>query len=171
MRGYLSLLAFQLRTSFALALQYRVDFVLEGFIEVFWTVTALVPLFVIYDVREAVAGWSFGEALMVTGSFTLLQAVLEGVISPCMTLVVEQIRKGTFDFVLLKPKDSQFLVSTARVMPWRAVNVVTAGVLFAVGFAGPLRCSIWPSRPRCSSPGSRSSIRCGWSPPASPSGS
>jgi ABC-2 type transport system permease protein len=26
-------------------------------------------------------------------------------------------------------------VSTARVMPWRAVNVVTAGVLFAVGFA------------------------------------
>jgi len=135
MRGYLSLLAFQLRTSFALALQYRVDFVLEGFIEVFWTVTALVPLFVIYDVREAVAGWSFGEALMVTGCFTLLQAVLEGVISPCMTLVVEQIRKGTFDFVLLKPKDSQFLVSTARVMPWRAVNVVTAGVLFAVGFA------------------------------------
>jgi ABC-2 type transport system permease protein len=35
---------------------------------------------------------------------------------------------------LLKPKDPQFLVSTARAMPWRAVNLVTAGALFAYGF-------------------------------------
>lgn len=143
MRGYLALLAFQLRTSFALALQYRLDFVLEGFVEVFWTVTALVPLFVIYDARETVAGWNFGESLMVVGCFTLLQAVLEGVISPCMTLVVEQIRKGTFDFVLLKPRDAQFLVSTARVQPWRAVNLVTAAVLFVVGFAELGRTPSW----------------------------
>src|SRR6185295_1040845 len=46
----------------------------------------------------------------------------------------EQIRKGTFDFVLLKPKDAQFLVSTARVMPWRAVNLATAAGVFAYGF-------------------------------------
>jgi ABC-2 type transport system permease protein len=73
--------------------------------------------------------------LLVTAFFTLLQAVLEGAINPSMTLVVEQIRKGTFDFVLLKPKDAQFLVTTARVLPWRALNVVTAVVLVAVGFS------------------------------------
>ena len=135
MRDYASLLWLQLRTSLALAMQYRADFVTDGLIEIFWTVTAIVPLFVVYGQRPTVAGWSFGEALMVTGFFTLLQAVLEGAINPGMALVVEQIRKGTFDFVLLKPKDAQFLVSTARVLPWRAANVLTAGALFAYGFS------------------------------------
>jgi len=133
-RSYAQLLWLQLRTSLALAMQYRTDFVTDGFVEVFWMITALVPLFVVYDARASVAGWSFGEALMVTGFFTLLQGVLEGAINPSMTLVVEQIRKGTFDFVLLKPKDTQFLVSTARVLPWRAVNLLTAAALFAYGF-------------------------------------
>jgi ABC-2 type transport system permease protein len=107
----------------------------DGFVEVFWMITALVPMFVVFGARPNVAGWTFGEALMVTGFFTLLQGVLEGAINPSMTLVVEQIRKGTFDFVLLKPKDAQFLVSTARVLPWRAVNLATATGVFAYGFA------------------------------------
>src|SRR5512139_3203612 len=134
MRAYARVLWLQVRTSMALALQYRADFVTDGLVEIFWTVTAMVPLFVAYGLRADIAGWSFGEALMVTGFFTLLQGVLEGIVSPSVALVVEQIRKGTFDFVLLKPLDAQFLVSTARFYPWRAVNVVVALVLFAVGF-------------------------------------
>jgi ABC-2 type transport system permease protein len=47
---------------------------------------------------------------------------------------VEHIRKGTLDFVLVKPADAQFLVSTARFLPWRAVNVVTSLLIFAWGF-------------------------------------
>ncbi len=141
MGTYRRVLGIQLRTSLALALQYRLDFVTEGFVEVFWTITAIVPLFVVFGGRPEVAGWSFGEAMMVTGFFTLLQAVLEGAINPSMALVVDQIRKGTFDFVLLKPMDAQFLVSTARVLPWRALNVLTALALFAYGFH---RLGRWP---------------------------
>ena len=55
-----------------------------------------------------------------------MQGILEGAINPSLTSVVEHIRKGTLDFVLLKPADAQFLVSTARFHPWRAINVVTA---------------------------------------------
>lgn len=134
MRAYITLLSMQLRTSFALALQYRLDFVTDGLVEIFWTSTTLVPLFVLFGQRSSVAGWTYGDMLMVVGFFTLLQAVLEGAINPSMALVVEQIRQGTFDFVLLKPKDTQFLVVTARVLPWRGVNVLTALALFAYGF-------------------------------------
>jgi ABC-2 type transport system permease protein len=133
-RGYAAILAIQLRTSMQIALQYRTDFVTEGLVEVFWMITSIVPLFVVWGVRPTIAGWTFGEALMVTGFFTLLQSVLEGAINPSMALVVEQIRKGTFDFVLLKPKDAQFLVSTARVLPWRALNVLTSIAIFVYGF-------------------------------------
>jgi ABC-2 type transport system permease protein len=131
---YARLLLVQVRASGLLMLQYRFDFFTEGLIEVLWTSTALVPLFVVFRGREAVAGWSFGEALLVVGWFTLLSGILEGAINPSLTSVVDHIRKGTLDFVLLKPADAQFLVSTARFQPWKATNVVTAAVIFAYAF-------------------------------------
>ena len=44
--------------------------------------------------------------------------------APSLGNVVEHIRKGTLDFVLLKPADAQFLVSTSRFEFFRFVNVV-----------------------------------------------
>jgi ABC-2 type transport system permease protein len=131
---YLRLFGIQLRASVLLALQYRWEFLIDGVISLFFTVTALVPLFVVFADRPTVAGWSFGEALVVTGWFTLLQGVLEGAINPSLTTVVDHIRKGTLDFVLLKPADAQFLVSTARFLPWRAINAVSALAIFAYAF-------------------------------------
>jgi ABC-2 type transport system permease protein len=64
----------------------------------------------------------------------MLQAILEGAINPSLTTVVEHIRKGTLDFVLLKPADAQFLVSTAKFQPWRATNVLTATAIFVYAF-------------------------------------
>ncbi len=134
MPRYVRLLAVQLRASLLALLQYRFDFLVEGLLEIFWAVTALVPLFIVFGEREAVAGWSFAEALLVVGWFTLLQAILEGAINPSLASVVEHIRKGTLDFVLLKPADAQFLVSTARLQPWRATNVLTAALIFGYAF-------------------------------------
>ena len=133
MRRYARLLAVQVRMSALLALQYRYDFLIEGAISVFWTVTALVPLFVVFQRGASIAGWSFGEALVVSGCFTLLQGALEGAINPSLTTVVDHIRKGTLDFVLLKPADAQFLVSTSRFLPWRATNVLTGLALIVYG--------------------------------------
>lgn len=131
---YVRLLGIQLRTSLVLSLQYRADFLLDAFIEVFWMATAIIPLLVVFHVREVIAGWNLGEALMVMGWFTFLQGVLEGAINPSLVIVVEHIRKGTLDFVLVKPADAQFLVSTARFLPWRSVNMVAALGVFAWGF-------------------------------------
>jgi ABC-2 type transport system permease protein len=131
---YWRLFQVQVRSSVLLGLQYRADFVLDGIVSLFWTLTALVPLFAVFRLRGTVAGWSFAEALLVTGWFTLLEAILEGAINPSLTAVVEHIRKGTLDFVLLKPADAQFLVSTARFEPWRSTNVATALILWVVGF-------------------------------------
>lgn len=134
MLRYFRLLGVQLRASALVALQYRSDFVVDGLIEAFWIVTALIPLQAVFKLTQSLAGWSFGEALMVIGWFTLLQAILEGAINPSLTAVVDHIRKGTLDFVLLKPADAQFLVSTAKFQPWRSLNVFTAVAIFAYSF-------------------------------------
>ncbi len=134
LRRYAKLLAVQVRASTLLAAQYRSDFLLDGFISLFWMATALLPLFVVFQGRQSVAGWSFGEALLVTGWFILLQGVLQGAINPGLQMVVEHIRKGTLDFVLLKPADAQFLVSTSKFQIWRVSNLITALAVFAYAF-------------------------------------
>ena len=102
----------------------------------------VVPLFVVYgaaahrhprvDLRRGAAG----DRLV----HRCLQGVLDGAINPGLQAVVDHIRKGTLDFVLLKPADAQFLVSTARFQLWRVVSLVNAG--------GRLRLRLPRDRPR-----------------------
>ncbi len=126
MRRYLRLFAVQLRASIELALQYRVDFFVGGAMALFWLFWNLVPMVVVWGRRPTIAGWGFWEALLVVAWFTLLRGVLEGAVQPSLVQVVEHIRKGTLDFVLIKPADAQFLVSTARFEPWRGLDSLGA---------------------------------------------
>src|SRR5512145_2892279 len=115
-------------------MQYRVEFLVGGVLALFWTSWSIVPIVVVFQGRGAVAGWSFEEALVVVGWFTLMKGVLEGGVNPSLSAVVEAIRKGTLDFVLLKPADAQFLVSTTRFAPWRAADVLGGLALFGIAF-------------------------------------
>jgi ABC-2 type transport system permease protein len=131
---YGRLFGVQVRMSAVTAMQYRADFLVRGFVTLLWMSVTLLPIVVVFGARKQVAGWSFPETLVVVGWFALVRAVLEGGVSPSLTAVVEHVRKGTLDFVLMKPADAQFLVSTARFAVWRAVNTVTALAIFAWGF-------------------------------------
>jgi ABC-2 type transport system permease protein len=113
-------------------MQYRLDFALDAVMSLFWTGTALVPLLVLFGQRTQIAGWSWPEALVVVAWFTCLKGVLDGAIRPALGNVVESIRKGTLDFILLKPADAQFLVSTARFDLFRFINVVGGLAILAV---------------------------------------
>jgi ABC-2 type transport system permease protein len=134
MLRYLRLLGIQLRTSLLLAMQYRLEFFLDGVMSVFWTASALVPLLVLFGARTSVAGWTWPEALLVVAAFTTLKGVLDGAIQPSLGNVVEHVRKGTLDFLLLKPVDAQFMVSTSRFEPWRGSDMWLGLLLFAWGF-------------------------------------
>lgn len=134
LRRHLAVLRALFASTVAGSLQYRLDFVLDGVVEVLGAASALVPLVVVFGDRRAVAGWGFGEALVVSAYFTFLKGVIEGLISPSLMAIVEHVRKGTLDFVLIKPVDAQFLVSFSKVSPWRAINVVTALAMLTVAF-------------------------------------
>jgi ABC-2 type transport system permease protein len=138
---YGRLLAVQARVSAVTAMQYRGDFLVRGFVTCLWLSVTLLPLFVVFGARTAVAGWSFPEALVVVGWFALVRAILEGGVSPSLNAVVEHVRRGTLDFVLLKPADAQFLVSTAKFEPWRVIDIAGALGIFGYAFA---KLGHWP---------------------------
>ncbi len=142
MLRYLRLLSTQLRISFAMAAVYRWDFLVSGTLAILWTLMGLVPLYVAFRATSSIGGWTYESALVVVGWFTLLKGLLDGAVNPSLTAVVDQIRTGTLDFVLIKPADAQFLVSTARFEPWKIIDVVAALGIEAWAFIALGR---WPA--------------------------
>lgn len=131
---YATLFWIQLRASLQTAMQYRVNFIIDGMMSLFWMMWTLIPLWAVFRGRDSVAGWSFPEALIVAGWFTILQGVLNGAINPSLVETTDRIRTGTLDFVLVKPADGQFLISTAKFAPWKVVNVISGAVMVVIAF-------------------------------------
>ncbi len=119
------------KTSIVTQMQYRGDFLLQLVMSVFWAAWALVPVLIVYRLRPEIGHLKEGEAMLVMAAFLIAKSVLEGIISPNMQGLVELIRRGTFDFILLKPADSQLLVSVARVVPSKLVDG-GAGIALAI---------------------------------------
>jgi ABC-2 type transport system permease protein len=47
----------------------------------------------------------------------------------------QSIRDGTFDYVLIQPVNSQFLVTFSRIIVWRAWELLLAAILIVVGIS------------------------------------
>ena len=134
MTRYLRLLAIQLRISVAAAMAYRANFILEGLMTVVWMALTLLPLIVLFDGRTSVAGWDAPSAMVVIAYFMAIRAILEGVVSPSLVSLVEKIRSGSFDYVLLKPVDAQAMVTASQFEPWKIFDLIGALALVVYAF-------------------------------------
>jgi ABC-2 type transport system permease protein len=137
MTRYLRLLALQLRISVASAMAYRANFLIEGVMSLVWLGITLIPLIIVFDGRDTVATWTRPEAMIVMAYFVGVRAVLEGLITPSLVDLVEKIRSGSFDYVLLKPVDAQAMVSASRYEPWKVFDL--AGAIAIASYAFVLR--------------------------------
>ena len=89
------------------------------------------PLLVVFHTRPWVAGVSFEFSLYVMGFFLLAQSLLDGWIQPSLLTLIDHIRKGSLDYVLLRPVDAQWFVSTSRIVPVRFFNLLTGSGVIA----------------------------------------
>jgi ABC-2 type transport system permease protein len=67
------------------------------------------------------------------GWFTVLTGLSRMLLEPNLSRIVEHVQKGTLDFVLLKPVDAQFWLSTRRLSPWGATDVAFGAALVIYG--------------------------------------
>jgi ABC-2 type transport system permease protein len=134
MTRYLQLVGIQLRVSAAAAMQYRANFIIQGLMTLGYIALTLLPLGVLFGGRSSVAGWDLPSALVVMAYFIGVHAVVEGIVSPSLVDLVERIRNGAFDYVLLKPVDAQFMVSASRYEPWKIIDLLGAIGLVVYSF-------------------------------------
>jgi len=78
-----------------------------------WVCFYLLIILVIFSRTDNIAGWSNKTIYVLMGSVFLMSSIFGAF---CMSLmeVPEQVRKGTLDFVITKPVDTQFWVSFRR---------------------------------------------------------
>jgi ABC-2 type transport system permease protein len=105
-------------TSLQAELEYRMNFVLAALSSLGHLVGNWFALGLFYQGGASLGGWRFEAALLVLGLFTTLQGLIRTWLTPNLTRLVEHVRTGTLDFVLLKPLDSQLWLSARRLSPW-----------------------------------------------------
>jgi ABC-2 type transport system permease protein len=121
---YLRLLSVFFRTSVQTDMEYRADFFTRIIASLLGLITTIGGLSIAYGYTSNIKGWTFAEALTLLSVYYLMDGLIEMFIAPNMRQVMQQVRDGTLDFVLLKPISSQFLASFRQINVWRIVNVL-----------------------------------------------
>jgi ABC-2 type transport system permease protein len=121
-------------TALAAELEYRINFAIAALTSFGNFLGSLFGLFLFYQGGYTFQGWSWEEALVVLGGFTVLSGFGTTFLAPNLNQIVRHVEQGTLDFVLLKPISSQFWLSTRSVSPWGLPDLGFG--LFLVGYAG-----------------------------------
>lgn len=124
-------------------LQYRANFWLQLLQSAIQLGTGLAVLGLVFSQTPALNGWTQPQLLAVMGVHILMGGVIGTLIQPSMERLRQDIREGTFDFVLTKPEDVQVLSSVREIRIWQAVDIVVGGVVLAIA-VGQLRQSLGP---------------------------
>jgi len=134
-RRYLRLLGIFWRNSVATEMEYRLNFLANAVLSVFWLAWAAVGVSVYFRFADEVSGWTYPELLVVVGLFFAVNGVRQAMITPNLARMTEYIRMGTLDFLLSKPVDAQFMVSLRHVGVLNWLDPVLGVVLAGIGVA------------------------------------
>lgn len=119
------------RRSVAEELQYRSNFLANIASTLFWLAAALLTLGVFFRQTDRLGGWSFFEVVVLLGVFNALAGFIEAFLRPGIGRLVEQVRNGQLDLVLVRPVEPQLYVSAANIDVWRIGEI-----FLGLGLAG-----------------------------------
>ncbi|MBI3911700.1 MAG: ABC-2 family transporter protein [Armatimonadetes bacterium] len=133
LRRYLRLYRVFWETCIAREAEFRANFWANIFTNSGWLIFFVLFIKVIYRNTNAIAGWTEGEAITLTGTFGLVQSAFATVAYQNLSRIPEMVRLGTLDFVLTKPVNSQFFVSTRYVRLDSLGNLAGSLIVIAYG--------------------------------------
>ncbi|MCS7251359.1 MAG: ABC-2 family transporter protein [Anaerolineae bacterium] len=121
---YLRVLLRFFKANLMTAMEYRVDFLANALVAVASALWTLAALHVFFMHRPQLGGWRYQEALIVAGLFIAFEGVMAALFRPNLEEIPEAVRQGTLDFILLRPLDSQFLISFQRMQVWHLTDIL-----------------------------------------------
>ena len=124
-----------LRNSLVRDMTFRANFIINTIASMSWVFMNLGFYVLIFEHTDRIGkvadwdpGWGRYQFFLFLATTLLVNSLIRGLFIGNAIEFSEQVRTGTLDFALLKPIDTQFLVSLGRI-EWSAIGPFTCGVL------------------------------------------
>ena len=121
-------------TSLSIELEYQINIFVDILTGILGLTGSIFLLSIFFGNTQNIGGWSFEQALIIQGIYTILNGITNTWFSPNLTEIVKYIREGTLDFVLIKPIDSQFWISFKRISPTGFIEILLGTIVLIFCF-------------------------------------
>ena len=115
------------RNSLVRDMTFRINFIIECVTSVCWMCVQLVFYVLIFDYVMTIASWDKYQFFAFIATTMMIFSIMQAFFMPNAAEFSELIRTGGLDFALLKPIDTQFLISFQRVN-WAMLSNFAFGV-------------------------------------------
>lgn len=119
------------RNSLVRDMTFRGNFLIECVTSVTWMAMNLGFYLIIFKYTRQIAGWDQYEFFAFLSTTMIVNSLVQSFFMPNCEEVSELIRTGGLDFALLKPIDTQFLISLRKI-EWAGLSNFAAGVVLLV---------------------------------------
>lgn len=123
-------------------MEYRANFFSSLVYSLLWSVWITAGITIFFYHRSSLGGWTYDEILPVMGLFVIFNGVLDALLRPNIIRLTEYIQKGTLDFVLIKPANSQFLATVTAISVFKIIDLIIGFGLIVYGL---YRIGHWPT--------------------------
>ena len=119
------------RNSLVRDMSFRMNFILQCISTISWTVMNIGFYLIIFQYTDSIGkgtGWGRDEFFVFLATTWIINSLVQTFFMPNAQQFSELIRSGNLDFALLKPIDTQFVISFPRV-DWAALSNLVMGLV------------------------------------------
>ena len=109
MKGSLQIYLVAIRLAYARRMAYRADFILSTIIMLCMEFLGPFVIFLIYKTGASFPDWNLYEVLLIQGIFLMIKGVAFLFFVGMMSTILQHVREGTFDVLLIKPRSILFI--------------------------------------------------------------
>jgi len=120
-------------TEFQFEAEYRLNFLLVLLEMTLVVGTSVGAVLIMFGHTNNLNGWTLPQMLVLIGVFYLIQGGNALLFEPSFQRLMEHVRLGTLDYHLLKPVNTQFIVSVRHLRVVRIPDVLLGFVVMGVG--------------------------------------
>ncbi len=134
------LIAVFLRSSIQAEMEYRANLLASAATSILGCALAILTLLALFGQTDMVGGWTLPMMIGLFGVTLILEGLIDSWLYPSLNAVSEYVRQGDLDLLLIRPVNSQFIVSFRRLRIWYGPNILLGfgAVLYSMSVQGTL---------------------------------
>lgn len=109
-------------------MEYRMNFLLRILTDIFWYIAQILTFETLYLHTEKIGGWTAPQMRIFLGVLFIVDATYMLLFHDNLDMFTQKVRKGDLDLLLMKPVNSQFMMSLQRLSTASIGNLLISAI-------------------------------------------